>query len=632
VTELSYSVVVPTVGRPSLRPLLAALAAGTGPVPEAVVVVDDRPAPATPLDLPEWPVLQVVPGDARGPAAARNAGWRATATPWVAFLDDDVLPPPDWPARLAADLAGLPAAVAGSQGRVRVPLPADRRPTDWERVTAGLAEARWATADMAFRRRALVRVGGFDERFGRAYREDADLALRLLAAGAELVRGDREVIHPVRPEPRWASVRAQRGNADDALMARLHGRDWRERADAPRGRFRRHLAVTAAGAVSLAGLAAGRVAAARAARAMSAMSTGGTGGSGGSGGSGGTARLAGLRSAGVIRRSGRGRGADPRWPRAAAVAGGAAWLVGTAEFAAARIAPGPRTAGEVARMLATSVAIPPAAVAHRLRGELAHRRAEPAGPAQSAQPTGPAQSAQPTGPAQSAQPTGPAQSAQPAGPAQSAQPTGPAQSAQPAGPAQSAQPTGPAQSAQPAGPAQSAPPLAVLFDRDGTLIDDVPYNGDPELVRPVPGALAALARLRARGVPVGVVSNQSGVGRGLLTRTEVDRVNARVEELLGPFDSWQVCPHAPGDECGCRKPAPGLVLAAAADLGVPVDRCVVIGDIGADLGAARSAGARAVLVPTAVTRPQEVAEASEAGVVAADLLTAVDLALAGRAR
>jgi len=548
VTELSYSVVVPTVGRPSLRPLLAALAAGTGPAPEAVVVVDDRPAPATPLDLPEWPVLQVVPGDARGPAAARNAGWRATATPWVAFLDDDVLPPPDWPARLAADLAGLPAAVAGSQGRVRVPLPADRRPTDWERVTAGLAEARWATADMAFRRRALVRVGGFDERFGRAYREDADLALRLLAAGAELVGGDREVTHPVRPEPRWASVPAQRGNADDALMARLHGRDWRERAGAPRGRFRRHLAVSGLGATALLGL---------------------------------------------VTRS-----------RALTLVGGVGWLAGTAEFAAARIAPGPRTAGEVARMLATSVAIPPAAVAHRLRGELAHRRARPT----------------------PAQPAGPAQPAQPAGPAQPAQPAGPAQPAQPTGPAQPAQPTGPAQ------PAQPAPPLAVLFDRDGTLIDDVPYNGDPELVRPVPGALAALTRLRARGVPVGVVSNQSGIGRGLLTRTDVDRVNARVEDLLGPFDSWQVCPHAPGDECGCRKPAPGLVLAAAAELGVPADRCVVIGDIGADLGAARSAGARAVLVPTAVTRPQEVAEAWEAGVVAADLLTAVDLALAGRAR
>jgi histidinol-phosphate phosphatase family protein len=168
----------------------------------------------------------------------------------------------------------------------------------------------------------------------------------------------------------------------------------------------------------------------------------------------------------------------------------------------------------------------------------------------------------------------------------------------------------------------------VLFDRDGTLIDDVPYNGDPDLVRPLPGALAAVTRLRARGVPVGVVSNQSGIGRGWLTRADVQRVNARVEELLGPFDSWQFCPHAPGAGCGCRKPAPGLVLAAAAELGVPADRCVVIGDIGADLGAARAAGARAVLVPTPVTRPEEVAAAP---LVAPDLLTAVELALRGDA-
>ncbi|MFL6129929.1 MAG: glycosyltransferase family 2 protein, partial [Mycobacteriales bacterium] len=232
----SYSVVVPTVGRPTLRPLLAGLAAARGP-----------------LDLPAWPRLQLVPGGGRGPAAARNAGWRATTTPWVAFLDDDVLVGPDWPARLAADLAGLPAGVAGSQGRLRVPLPADRQPTDWERGTAGLADAWWATADMAFRRPALVRVDGFDERFRRAYREDAEIALRLLDAGFSLVRGSREVTHPVRPEPRWASVRAQRGNADDALVRRLHGRGWRARAGAPRGRFPRHLAVTAAGAAALAG-------------------------------------------------------------------------------------------------------------------------------------------------------------------------------------------------------------------------------------------------------------------------------------------------------------------------------------------------------------------------------------------
>src|SRR5439155_606142 len=83
----------------------------------------------------------------------------------------------------------------------------------------------------------------------------------------------------------------------------------------------------------------------------------------------------------------------------------------------------------------------------------------------------------------------------------------------------------------------------------------------------------------------------SAVGRGMLDRAAVDAVNDRVAELLGPFDTWQVCPHEPFAGCACRKPAPGLVLAAAAALGVPTTRCVVVGDIGADMVAAAAAGA-----------------------------------------
>jgi HAD superfamily hydrolase (TIGR01662 family) len=169
----------------------------------------------------------------------------------------------------------------------------------------------------------------------------------------------------------------------------------------------------------------------------------------------------------------------------------------------------------------------------------------------------------------------------------------------------------------------------VLFDRDGTLVVDVPYNGDPGRVRPVAGAAAALARVRAAGIPVGVVSNQSGIGRGRLTPAQVAAVNRRVEELLGPFATWAVCPHAPEAGCPCRKPAPGLVRQAAGALGVPPERCVVIGDIGADVAAAAAAGARGILVPTPVTRPEEVQAAPE---VAADLAEAVALALAAGER
>lgn len=165
----------------------------------------------------------------------------------------------------------------------------------------------------------------------------------------------------------------------------------------------------------------------------------------------------------------------------------------------------------------------------------------------------------------------------------------------------------------------------MLLDRDGTLVVDAPYNADPGRVVPMPTAAAALARLRAAGIRTAVVSNQSGIARGLLTREQVDAVNTKVAHLLGPLGPFLVCPHAPEDGCGCRKPAPGLVISAAAALGVPASRCAVIGDIGADVEAARAAGARPMLVPTRETRPEEVSAAPE---VAADLLAAVELLLA----
>lgn len=505
--RLRVDVVVPTTGRPSLRALLDALAAGSGPLPGRILLVDDRPAPNGPL-LPEGPPrrladwVEVLRGRAAGPAAARNVGWRASKAEWVAFLDDDVVPDPEWCARLSDDLSGLEAAVAGSQGVVRVPLPEDRRPTDWERNVKGFEDARWITANIAYRRRALEEVGGFDERFPRAYREDAELGLRVTAAGYRIERGRRAVVHPVRPAGPLASVRLQAGNADDPLMRALHGPGWRERAGVHAGRRPVHLAITAAAAAALLGFVTGR------------------------------------RKAGFL--------------------GALGWLAGTAEFAWRRIAPGPRTPGEVAVMLATSALIPPAATGYWLAGSLRSRRLlARSGPT-------------------------------------------------------------------PGSPERNGRPEAVLLDRDGTLVFDVPYNGDPKKVATVPGARAALDRLRRAGVPLALVSNQSGVARGLLTAEQVARVNRRVEELLGPLGPWAVCPHGPDEGCGCRKPAPGLILRAASELGVEPSRCAVIGDIGSDVEAARAAGARGVLVPTQKTRPEEVEAAPE---VARDLGEAVNLLL-----
>jgi histidinol-phosphate phosphatase family protein len=161
----------------------------------------------------------------------------------------------------------------------------------------------------------------------------------------------------------------------------------------------------------------------------------------------------------------------------------------------------------------------------------------------------------------------------------------------------------------------------VLCDRDDTLVADVPYNGDPDRVVPLPGVASALDRLRAAGIRLAIVSNQSGVAQGLLTAAEVDAVNRRVVELLGPFTAVLWCPHAPADGCDCRKPAPGMVHRAARALGVAVQRCAVIGDTGADVDAACAAGALGVLVPSARTRAAEVAAAE---LVAADFGAAVD--------
>jgi hypothetical protein len=131
-----------------------------------------------------------------------------------------------------------------------VPRIRGRRPTDWERNVSGLERACWATADLAYRRSALAAVGGFDERFPRAYREDTDLGLRLQDRGWTIVPGRRVILHPVGAADRAVSLRKQAGNVDDALLGALHGRGWRSRACAPTGRLPQHAATVAAAAAA----------------------------------------------------------------------------------------------------------------------------------------------------------------------------------------------------------------------------------------------------------------------------------------------------------------------------------------------------------------------------------------------
>ncbi len=142
-------------------------------------------------------------------------------------------------------------------------------------------------------------------------------------------------------------------------------------------------------------------------------------------------------------------------------------------------------------------------------------------------------------------------------------------------------------------------PCAVIFDRDGTIVHDVPYNGDANAVEPVAGVREKLDALRAAKIPIAVVSNQSGVARGLITLDQVEAVNRRIDELLGPFDAWLYCPHGPDDACECRKPKPKLIADAAAAMNVDVRCCIVIGDKGSDVKAAQNAGARPIKIERA---------------------------------
>jgi D-glycero-D-manno-heptose 1,7-bisphosphate phosphatase len=141
---------------------------------------------------------------------------------------------------------------------------------------------------------------------------------------------------------------------------------------------------------------------------------------------------------------------------------------------------------------------------------------------------------------------------------------------------------------------------AVFLDRDGTLIEDVGYPRDPETVRLLEGAVEALVALRRAGYALVVVSNQSGIGRGIVKQEQAEAVHERfVEELRAhgvELDDVRYCPHTPEDACDCRKPAAGLLLASADELGIDLARSFMVGDNPTDVDAGRAAGCRTVLL------------------------------------
>ena len=316
------SVVVPTFKRPDLldRCLTALVAQDLDRSRYEVIVVDDAASEATRRQVAACAERVQTPGPAvrylpatttRGPAAARNMGWRAARGEIVAFTDDDCVPDRCW---LSAGVRAFDPDVAGVSGRVVVPLPA--LPTDYERDAAGLEQGEFVTANCFYRRDALAAVGGFDERFEAAWREDSDLFFTLLERGYRLVPApDAVVVHPVRPAPWGVSIGQQRKSLYNALLYKKHPALYRRRIQsAPPWRY---YAIDGALAVALASALLGQ--------------------------------------------------------RRTAVGAASAWVALTAWFGAGRLRGTSCAPAQVAEMAITSALIPPLAVYWRLRGAVRFR-------------------------------------------------------------------------------------------------------------------------------------------------------------------------------------------------------------------------------------------------------------------
>jgi D-glycero-D-manno-heptose 1,7-bisphosphate phosphatase len=166
---------------------------------------------------------------------------------------------------------------------------------------------------------------------------------------------------------------------------------------------------------------------------------------------------------------------------------------------------------------------------------------------------------------------------------------------------------------------------AVLFDRDGVLMEEVHYCADPARVKAYTGAGEALRRIRAAGFHTFIVTNQSGIGRGLITEAQYRAVQEELLRQIGPgsIDAAYFCPDVPGTPSFRRKPAPGMALEAAAEYGLDLSRSFFVGDKSSDIECGRRAGMRTILVLTGYGAEQDCAP----DFTARDLAEAADIIL-----
>lgn len=307
----AIAVVIPTCRRRDLlaRCVSALVVQTVGVDDYEIVIADEAADPEIARAVAEWAassgraIHHVPVTGAHGPAAARNAGWRATRCPVIAFTDDDTMPEASW---LEEGLRALLPDVAALGGRVVSSPP--ERPTDPERDPPG----RFVTANAFVRRDALEAVGGFDERFEVAWREDSDLEWTLVERGLRVESAPRAVVvHPARAAGFAMSLSQQKKSQYDALLYKKHPALYRQIiGPAPRGYYAALGAVAVGGAAALAG--------------------------------------------------------SP-W---LAVASAVGWTAGTLAFAARRLAGASRAPAHVARTLVTAALIPPLSVFWRLAGGL----------------------------------------------------------------------------------------------------------------------------------------------------------------------------------------------------------------------------------------------------------------------
>ncbi|MFB3902738.1 MAG: glycosyltransferase family 2 protein [Acidobacteriota bacterium] len=318
--SVAVSVVIPTFRRDQLlaRCLAAVMSQDLPRDCYEIIVSDNAASPDTERLVGEWArpdgpsVRYVAASDSRGPAAARNQGWRAARGSIIAFTDDDCIPTPSW---LRKGLEGFNDGVAGLWGQVVVPIPAGD-PTDYELDAAQLERAEFVNANCFYRREALEAIGGFDEQFETAWREDSDLFFRLLEAGCRLSRvADAVVVHPPR-RARWGiSLLQQRKAMFNALLYKKHPGLYRQKIQS-KPPWRYYLSVIAL-ALGVAGLAFG--------------------------------------------------------VPVLVFSGLSLWAAVTGQFCAMRLARTSHSASHVLEMLVTSALIPPIAVFWRLRGALRFR-------------------------------------------------------------------------------------------------------------------------------------------------------------------------------------------------------------------------------------------------------------------